>query len=526
MVTDGSFHSADAVANCGGVSSPQSQRRTPWASVVRGGSEKDSSPTAVAATSPGSSVDEASPSDNSFIESSGSEPQPEQLENYDDSYTGGPRRSAWNRQLNGVAEPASVMGGAVSWPTLSETKRLVPRSSSDASRPVSDGVAPSSQSTIISQPPQRLGHSNAHGSHGNFGGNNPNSGRLRRNRGGGGGGSSSGSGSSQSTFNQPTLPMPPPFPVFEVPFGMIPAVLDNSLRGPRPIGGVGASQSPTSNDHSTQRSNSRRNNYGPRPRGDGQYHNNYGGWRDQDRREVHHPPRYAAPPMGYMPPPLPPGAAPFMAPPPMRAIPGQIGFDMASPFFYVPPMPLESFRTMPIVPPLSPLIFPPAKENSLTNMIVKQIDFYFSDDNLVKDGYLRSNMDDHGWVPISLIASFRRVEQLTKDIPVILESLRYSMVVEVQGDKVRRRNEWSKWVLSNGVVNSDSASGPSSSVPENALAISLQEVSMDDTLARANGNLSKDGHMEIAAGQLPVDLTNQSVLANGDNTDVDHSISL
>lgn len=32
-----------------------------------------------------------------------------------------------------------------------------------------------------------------------------------------------------------------------------------------------------------------------------------------------------------------------------------------------------------------------------------------SDANLVKDDYLRSNMDDEGWVPINLIAGFPRV---------------------------------------------------------------------------------------------------------------------
>jgi len=32
-----------------------------------------------------------------------------------------------------------------------------------------------------------------------------------------------------------------------------------------------------------------------------------------------------------------------------------------------------------------------------------------SDANLVRDEYLRSNMDEQGWVPISLIASFPRV---------------------------------------------------------------------------------------------------------------------
>lgn len=34
---------------------------------------------------------------------------------------------------------------------------------------------------------------------------------------------------------------------------------------------------------------------------------------------------------------------------------------------------------------------------------------YCSNENLVKDTYLRSNMDEQGWVPISLIAGFNRV---------------------------------------------------------------------------------------------------------------------
>ena len=32
-----------------------------------------------------------------------------------------------------------------------------------------------------------------------------------------------------------------------------------------------------------------------------------------------------------------------------------------------------------------------------------------SDANLVKDEFLRSNMDEQGWVPITLIANFPRV---------------------------------------------------------------------------------------------------------------------
>lgn len=32
-----------------------------------------------------------------------------------------------------------------------------------------------------------------------------------------------------------------------------------------------------------------------------------------------------------------------------------------------------------------------------------------SDENLCKDPFLRQNMDEQGWVPISLIAGFKRV---------------------------------------------------------------------------------------------------------------------
>ncbi|KAL9312580.1 hypothetical protein ACSQ67_018032 [Phaseolus vulgaris] len=91
-----------------------------------------------------------------------------------------------------------------------------------------------------------------------------------------------------------------------------------------------------------------------------------------------------------------------------------------------------------------PAMFFPVAETPLTNTIVNQIDYYFSDANLVRDEYLRSNMDEQGWVPITLIASFPRVRSLTSNIKLILESLRASTVVEVQGDKLRRRSEWTK----------------------------------------------------------------------------------
>ncbi|XP_020591331.1 la-related protein 1B-like [Phalaenopsis equestris] len=101
----------------------------------------------------------------------------------------------------------------------------------------------------------------------------------------------------------------------------------------------------------------------------------------------------------------------------------------------------------------------------------KQIEYYFSSENLCNDHYLKKHMDVHGWVPVTLIAQFRRVQQLMKerqfiydlfrlwsfmevqvkpladDIQFILDSLRPSYALEIRGDKVRKRHEWEKWVL-------------------------------------------------------------------------------
>jgi hypothetical protein len=48
---------------------------------------------------------------------------------------------------------------------------------------------------------------------------------------------------------------------------------------------------------------------------------------------------------------------------------------------------------------------------------VSQIQWYFSQDNLVKDVFLRKHMDGQGFVPVSLIAGFNRVQQLVADVP-------------------------------------------------------------------------------------------------------------
>ncbi|KAA8544479.1 hypothetical protein F0562_022481 [Nyssa sinensis] len=146
------------------------------------------------------------------------------------------------------------------------------------------------------------------------------------------------------------------------------------------------------------------------------------------------------------------GPRPFIRPPFYGPAPGFIGGPNFPGPYYLPAAPPCSIR----VPYLPRFVSHPL--NSGTSMlppealplranIVKQIEYYFSDGNLQNDHYLISLMDDQGWVPISKIADFKRVKKMSTDITFILEALQSSSVVEVQGGKIRRRDEWSKWIL-------------------------------------------------------------------------------
>ncbi|XP_009448301.1 la-related protein 1 isoform X4 [Pan troglodytes] len=83
----------------------------------------------------------------------------------------------------------------------------------------------------------------------------------------------------------------------------------------------------------------------------------------------------------------------------------------------------------------------------LKDYIKRQIEYYFSVDNLERDFFLRRKMDADGFLPITLIASFHRVQALTTDISLIFAALKDSKVVEIVDEKVRRREEPEKWPL-------------------------------------------------------------------------------
>jgi len=84
----------------------------------------------------------------------------------------------------------------------------------------------------------------------------------------------------------------------------------------------------------------------------------------------------------------------------------------------------------------------------LKNYVKHQIEYYFSRDNLQRDFFLRRKMTSDGFLPISLIASFNRVQQLTQDITFIVSSVENSDVVEVKdGLLLRPKDDPESWPL-------------------------------------------------------------------------------
>src|SRR5882757_1525117 len=62
-------------------------------------------------------------------------------------------------------------------------------------------------------------------------------------------------------------------------------------------------------------------------------------------------------------------------------------------------------------------------------------------------------MDSRGWIPISLLASFNRVRQLTADPQQVREVLALSQIVEMRDDCVRMGGgEWAQFVLADAPV--------------------------------------------------------------------------
>ncbi|CAH6722061.1 hypothetical protein CLIB1444_08S00958 [[Candida] jaroonii] len=112
-----------------------------------------------------------------------------------------------------------------------------------------------------------------------------------------------------------------------------------------------------------------------------------------------------------------------------------------------------------VPPPISP------KQDPI-NALTQQLDYYFSLENLIKDIYLRKNFDNEGWINLSTILNFKRVQiiinnikslNLNKDLDtLIINSLNGCSNIEIENNdnelntiKLRVKENYKQWILEN-----------------------------------------------------------------------------
>ncbi|XP_013781104.1 la-related protein 6-like [Limulus polyphemus] len=85
-----------------------------------------------------------------------------------------------------------------------------------------------------------------------------------------------------------------------------------------------------------------------------------------------------------------------------------------------------------------------APSQELVNKIIKEVEYYFSNENLLKDSFLLKHIkrNKQGYVSLKLVASFRKVKRLSKDCEVIAYSLRQSEKLDLntEGTKIKLKN--------------------------------------------------------------------------------------
>ncbi|XP_073012239.1 la-related protein 1C-like [Typha latifolia] len=353
------------------------------------------------------------------------------------------KKPAWNMPSNGASEVGPVMG-AVSWPPLSVSiKASSKSSSSDSLKNLSDGSIAAPQGSVVTSSAPNL-----------------NSTRLGDD---GGGGALANGGS-------PPPQSPPALVETDKSVKEKQSIAEPSLKEGSDL----PSKSSNSWDHGP-----RGGGYTSRHHGGGNYHRAYGGGRRGgnsggggggygNRREYHARGGYdwnshrnysdrdaqPIPQQQQQWPPPPPASMPFVgAPTPVPPFSARWAFLVKSsyPMYLIPQhLPVEQLRNMSyaphqVPPAVAPQVF--HSQADLQHLLMRQIDYYFSPENLCKDVYLRQQMDDQGWVRLSVIANFNKVKQLTSNIQLILEAVRGSTVVEVQGMRIRRRIDWRNWIL-------------------------------------------------------------------------------
>uniref|UniRef100_A0A0V0JBP0 La-related protein 6 n=1 Tax=Schistocephalus solidus TaxID=70667 RepID=A0A0V0JBP0_SCHSO len=87
--------------------------------------------------------------------------------------------------------------------------------------------------------------------------------------------------------------------------------------------------------------------------------------------------------------------------------------------------------------------------DNLSAKILRQIEFYFSDANILKDQFMLKSVkaSKEGWMKLSTVAAFKRILSLTTNEQDVRDALKNSSQVEVSDDGtlIRRKNPLPAW---------------------------------------------------------------------------------
>jgi len=176
------------------------------------------------------------------------------------------------------------------------------------------------------------------------------------------------------------------------------------------------------------------------------------------------------------------------------------------------PSPAASFAAFGPPPPM-PVTAVPGLD-PLRIRILGQLEYYFGEQNLPMDFFLRQQMDAQGWIDIAMIASFNRVKSLSTDLDLIREVLRMSSVVEVREQKVRLAGGKHKsWILPDAAPSTFGEEDATMDVP----IIGSSGIISNDLPAEARDRIAGDVTRDVLRAGSSAALDNKAADAAKDN---------
>ncbi|KAH9174693.1 hypothetical protein EDB89DRAFT_2067268 [Lactarius sanguifluus] len=159
------------------------------------------------------------------------------------------------------------------------------------------------------------------------------------------------------------------------------------------------------------------------------------------------------------------------------------GFDAYQapvPLSYPPPpnaSMTSSVSVHPVPRPLSNITY---SADPTRFFLLGQLEYYLSAQNMASDLFLRQRMDSRGWIPVSLLASFNRVRQLTLDPQLVRDVLTLSSIVELRDDCVRMGGgEWRRFVLPDAPTSTVEFDAEAEGEQENRLGVGVDREQYD-----------------------------------------------